>query len=74
MLFRVAKDLEGDPELAGGIMLKPGLVTSWNSTIEIAASCRRSGCLEIPTRAAGPATPKGQAGKGKYTKTNSMFS
>ena len=31
------------------------------------STCRRSGCLEIPTRAAAPTTTKGQAGKGKYT-------
>ena len=41
--------------LAGRIMLK-----IWS-----AASCRRSGCLEIPAGPAAPATPKGQASKGK---------
>ena len=34
---------------------------------------RRSGCLEIPTRAAAPATPKGQACKGKYTELLQCF-
>ena len=57
------KGLESDPELTGGIMLKtwPGGVS------KIAASYRSSGCLEIPTQAAVPAIPEGQAGKGKYT-------
>ena len=75
MLFRVAKDLECEPELAGGIELcrRPGLVTYWNSTRKIAASYRRWQCLDIPTRAAAPATPKGQAGKGKYTKQFNVF-
>ena len=41
---------------------RPGIVPSWNSTSKIAASCRRSGCLEIPIRLAAPATPKEQAG------------
>ena len=47
---------------------QPGLVASWNSTRKIAANYyRRSGCLEIPTLVATPATPKRQAGKAKYT-------
>ena len=40
---------------------------------KIAASCRRSECLESPTRAAVPATSKGQAGKGKYTELIQYF-
>ena len=46
---------------------------SENSTSEIAAGYRRSGYLEIPTRAAVPATAKGQAGKKKYTELIQCF-
>ena len=64
-------------ELAGGIMLKTcgpvGLLTSWNSTSAIATSCRRSGCFEIPIRAAASATQKKKVGKEKYTKLIQCF-
>ena len=57
MLFRVTKGVEGvegDLELAGGIMLRPGLVLYWNSTGVIATSCKRPICLEIMTGTAAP--------------------
>ena len=63
----------GDPELDGRIMLKTWHGHSWNTTGGIATSCRRSGCLEIPIRAAASATPKGKAGKEKYTKLIQCF-
>ena len=55
------KGLEDSQELAGGIMLK-----TWPDRIlefyrQNPASCRRLRCLEIPTQAAAPTTPKGQA-------------
>ena len=74
MLFRLAKSLKGDPESLMEICQKQGMVTSWKSTREIVASCRRSGCLEIPSETAAPATSKGQADKRKYTELIQYFS
>ena len=52
---------------------RPSLVTFWNSTNKIAASCRRLECLEISTQAAAPATSTGQTSKGKYTELIQCF-
>ena len=43
----------------------PGLVLEFHRWI--CPTCKRLGCLEIPTQAAAPATSKGPKGKGKYT-------
>ena len=59
MVFRVAKGLEGDPELTYRITLQTWPSRILESIDGIAASCRRSGCLEITARAGVPATPKG---------------
>ena len=49
------------------------MVMFWNSISEIATSCRKSGYLEIPIQGVASATPKGQAGKQKYTKLIQCF-
>ena len=47
------------------------LLDQRNSTGEITACCKRSRCMEIPTRVAAPATTKEQVGK--CTELNSML-
>ena len=70
MLFQVVKGLEGNPKLTG----RNAEDLAWSRLgIPAAKLPLIAGCLEIPTQAAAPVTPKEQAGKEKYTELIQCF-